>query len=252
MTYATAHIENLFSQMRHLAPALSVVRTDYSPARDGFGDLREVTFDKAPRRDTIRLTKSPTGRAGAIARIATFFGLAADQALQLYELAEQLHATNPVGSWCLAPSALPQALRLGLDKPNAHTYIDDVVADVSEVLPAIQSIQVVSSMQPLPQGHTRRRVFLRFRAEGRKEAAALDTAHFAAHLDSLLVGANSHSDRNNQRAQAWADQLGIAFEDLPSLLHDLSLLCVSLPSTEIQLRTATPSVQATALARAAG
>lgn len=252
MTYTIAHFENLFSQIRRLAPALSIIRTDFSPAHDGLGELREVTFDKAPKRDTIRLGRSGTARAGSIARLGTFFGLAPEQASDLYELAEQLHASNPVGSWCLAPSSLPTPIRLVAGTKNAHAFVDQVIEDVSEILPTIQSIQVVSAIQPLAQGHARRRVFVRFRAAGQREVAAIDTAHFSAHLDSLLVGANSHAVRNTARAQIWAKQLAVDIEDLPSLLHDLNLLCVALPTIEIQLRPAASDVSSTAGVRAVG
>lgn len=235
MSYPIAQIESLFSSMRRLAPALAFVRTDFRPAQGGYTERREVLLDKSPRRDTVVLSNGASHRTGSIARLATFFGVTRDEASELYGLVEQLHATNPVGSWCLAPSAIANATRLSSSTASSHAFLDDVLADLREALPTIASIQVVSSLQNLPQGHTRRRVLVRFRIDARHEAAAIDTAHFSAHLSSLLVGADDHAQRNVQRAQHWADQLGISVLDLPSVLHDLGLVAVSLPTTEILL-----------------
>lgn len=251
MPYALAHVERILSDMRRLAPALSMVRTDQLPASMAQPERREVVFDKAPRRDTVALSDSASRRDGAIARLATFFGLTKGESAELYGLAEQLHALNPVGSWCLTPSAIPHARRLDATASGAHPLVADVIADLREALPTVTGIQVVSALQNLPQGHARRRVLVRFRADGRQELAALDTAHFSAHLNSLLLGGDEHAARNTHRAGVWAAQLGIPLLDLPAVLHDVALLSVSLPTTEIVLGP--PSFAAgDASARAAG
>lgn len=251
MPYAIAHLERILSDMRRLAPALSMVRTDHLPATSTQPERCEVVFDKAPRRDTVILSSSESRRAGAIARLATFFGLTPIQAAEMYALGEQLHTLNPVGSWCLTPSAIPGACRVEDGPTASHPLIGDVLADLREALPSVTAIQVVSALQNLPQGHARRRVLVRFRAAARQELAALDTAHFSAHLNSLLLGVDEHAARNTHRGRIWAGQLGIALLDLPAILHDVSLLAVSLPATEIVLGPpAAPS--ADARARAAG
>jgi len=243
MPYAISHIESILTHMRRLAPSLRFVRTDLRldvrPApRIGVVAHRSVAFDKSPRRETVVLTDGVSRgayRIASITRLAMFFGITSEEASEIYLLAEQLHTINPVGSWCLSPTATPNPSRLSSGVANAHPFVDDVLSDVRDALPSIVAIQVVSSVQNLPQGHTRRRVHLRFRKDSHQEVAAVDTAHFSATLSSLLVGTDDHAEHNIKRATHWAEQLSIPLADLPSVLHDLGLLSVSLSSTEIIL-----------------
>jgi len=234
MAYSIPQLEDLFSELRKLAPAVSFVRTETRTFPDG-ATRREAVLDKAPRRDTIVLSEIDVQYRSAISRLATFLGLSRSDAERAYRLLDALHALNPVGAWCLEPTPLESGVHLSDGSSTPHRFLDEVIADLAELLPGVESIVPVSHVVKTSQGFTRRRVCLRFRADARHELAALDTAHFSVHLTSLLIGEGEHTERNRQRAEVWAHQLGIDIEDMPSLLHDLSLVFVALPTTELKL-----------------
>lgn len=201
------------------APAIAIVRTDAKREPDRPRILQMAQIFKSTRRQNVNITPPHDGvNEGAQRAIATFLGVSLEVAAEIYLALARLSQINPHGAWCLQPSNLTQPTAL---KPATDGFRRVLIDSLSDSLPGIGRIETDFYIQGMAEGHTRRRTFIRFHDRAGQEVAALDTSHFATHLESLVVGGDKHAPVNVARAHHWAGQLGAAQEDMPFILHHL-------------------------------
>lgn len=234
MAYSIAEVDSLLSKLQKAAGPLFQMRTDVNQIPKSSG--RDLVLNKRRGREIIGLANSDRQRAAAVERVSVFFGCGTERASRFYDLADQLHTLNPVGSWVLESRDSPELVMLDVDAPQAHPLLDDVLWDMKETLSSIAQIRVVNFVEGHANGKMKRRVFLRFVDVDGREAAAIDTSMFSVHINAALIGGTDHRERNNLRSRLWAEQLGVELSRLPGVFHDLALLTVTLATRVVILR----------------
>jgi len=172
------------------------------------------------------------------------FDLVDDDARELRAACVGLNKLNPRGSWCLAPIAEPEFViaesAVGGEEP--HDYLKVAVEGLQDLMPTVSVVRTEAMMQSDPGGKIRRRTWVRFQNSTDHELAAIDTATMPTHIrDGIVNVPHPFILANQVRMQAWATQLGTPAQDMPELLHLVSLCVVNLQSTEIRLRPAAAS-----------
>jgi hypothetical protein len=247
MPYDARHVQAQLDAIREAAPSIVQVRVDRCPPLDDV-PMFECTLFRGTNRVMVRLLfAGGPPEVKAVSNLQQFLSISKERIDGVISAARSLAEANHVGTWMLdtnvanAPSISATGAR---GKPfderePADQFLADVVADLRESLPGVGFVRADARTEGSGNGHTRRRVALRFFSSDAVEVAAIDTAHLSTMLQTLLLGQPAeHRVRNQGRARMMAEQLGTPVGALPQVFHDLSLLAVGLGFGRIDLNSA--------------
>jgi len=214
-SYAPDRIQTNFEQIRAIAPAAVILRTDQR-LRPGPGQFT-AQIAKASRRQNIDLGESAEHpHAGAVRALGQFFGVSEPQAVTLFRSIHEVASLNSRGAWCLQPANEATA-----STATPHPFVQELIEALGDCMPDAGRIEADVYLQPTTMGHERRRTFLRIRDRKGGELAALDTAHIAMHLQAAIHAKGEHTAINLARLDHWAVQMGVDKDSMPFVLHDL-------------------------------
>lgn len=218
MSYPPDVVADTLALIREAAPQAAVLHTDYKYSHQRRGTLLAAKIHKSTKHQQLELLEPGTLNPGAVKALGLFFGLNAVVAEDMYLAIDRVARLNARGSWCISPANEPTIDGEVARKPFVAKLIDSLRQNI----PDAALIQAELYSQPTPMGHSRRCVFLRIFDRAGGEMAALDTRHFAVHLQAVGMGTGTHLQANLERAQFWAGQLGVAeLDDMAFVLHDL-------------------------------
>jgi hypothetical protein len=187
----------------------------------------------------LAMTNTVQAATRSVDRLIGHFQMKPVDAREVRAACAALHTLNPRGAWCMSP--VPEAA-LVIEETHIggealHDYLKVAMESLQDLLPTTRVIRTEAHLQGDPNGKVRRRAWVRFLSSPDTEAAALDTAVIATHIrDAIVPGEHRFNLANQVRLQAWATQLGAKPQDMPELLHFVSLCAVNLQSTEVRLR----------------
>lgn len=218
MSYSPDVVANAMTLIRDAAPQAVVLHTDYKYSHQRRGTLLRARLHKNTKHQELELLEEGQLNPGAVKALGIFFGLNAPVAEDMYLAIDRVARVNARGSWCISPVNEPT-----LDSDVARKrFVAERIDSLTANIPDAGVIQAEIYSQPSPMGHARRRVFLRIFDRAGGEMAALDTSHFAVHLQAVGFGVGTHLKQNLERAQFWAGQLGVAdLDDMAFVFHDL-------------------------------
>jgi hypothetical protein len=218
MSYPPDVVAGALTLIREAAPQAAVLHTDYKYSHQRRSTLLRAKLHKSTKHQELELLEEGQLNPGAVKALGVFFGLSTSIAEDMYLAIDRVARLNARGSWCISPANEPTVDGNVAHKPFVSELIDSLQANI----PDAGVIQAEIYSQPTPMGHARRRVFLRIFDRAVGEMAALDTSHFAVHIQAVGMGLGSHLQQNLERARFWAEQLGVAdVDDMAFVLHDL-------------------------------
>jgi hypothetical protein len=243
--YLQSQIDHSLRAIHALAPTLVQLRLDRHNAPTATSATLDVTLHSTKNRYGFALPLNEAPSSRLIASISGFLGQIshAKVVVLLTELLA-IALLNDQGTWVLPGRATTEGRH-----PLTRTHfqgrplervplLPELLEDLSASLPGVARIVVDARSDFLGNGQQRRRIMLRFQANAQVELAALDTGHFATTNATLICGEPAgHLERNLQRAEGWAAQLGVDVLDLPMIFHDLGLATVQLPIARIELHS---------------
>jgi len=189
----------------------------------------------------VEVTTQVATASKVVHRLAKTLNIDEDDAREFRAACVNLHKLNPRGAWCLIPD---EETSMVIDENSAggevlHDYLRVAVEGLREMLPRIETIRCDAYMAGSPDGRLKRKAWVRFMSSKDTEEAAINTSAIATHIkDAMIRGNHQFSHANHVRLQAWAKQLNAFEEDMPEILHLVSLCAVNVLATEIRLRPA--------------
>lgn len=234
MPYAIADVQHQLDVIQRIVPFATAINTDV------LGDLNPKSFAATTirtRRSNVHVPIANRLKPAhqAVDALTEKFQLQEDDAREVRAACVKLHAINPRGAWCVKPEAEEPVVIA--DGAGPHAFLLTAVARLRELLPDIESIACIKQTKGEPDGRLTRRVWVRLLASPEQEVAAIDTMMIGTHIrDALMPTQHQFAKANQLRIEAWADQLGVAAQDLPEILHWISLCAVVAQATQICLR----------------
>lgn len=213
-------------------PKLVHVRTDRASSS---APLAFTIHTDSGGKFTLRVADGAEPHPETVAQFCRYTRLPEHRFEAVLNELRELAKANENGSWIVDPQPVADAQSVPL--PDTHAFLLDVIEDLAELMPLARSVEVVTRGDSRRQGGSvKMRRCLRVLSRSGNELCALDTAHFATTLQGILQGIPaSHREENIYRAQVWAKQLGVAFADMPQVLHDLKLITADLTVDKVKL-----------------
>lgn len=240
MGYLLSAVNSILGQIHAIAPDLTIIRTDRLAETEFLECRDEVVLEAGTRKVSVERSLVPSSIDASVRKISKTHSISRQAAGELVKLTYELGLLNPRGHWVLGQpteESEQQHPTIAAEQVQ-HPLFSDVVEDLREALPDCSEIIARSVRQGMAAGHVKRRVFLRLMGHDGHELAALDAAHLAAHIESVMTGIGHHALRNQQRARGWAFQLGMAPEEIAAVMHDLLLVFAHLPVERLALNSA--------------